>query len=219
MSSQLRLLEVRRDPHAIERDDRHQRLARLNHPPGLDRLLADDAGRPARCRVERCRLSSACLHLRLGQRDARGRRAGLRLARGDLLRLRLRGAEARRRLDRDQHATDSAGLSRLDGGFRLDDLRLCSFNRRPSRRPRRPRSHRIAVAQISSFASRPFEPLDIARVALVAFASCSRCRACAALSLARARPQCRAFRFGNRRLCLRHAALQLLTRCWTPSLP
>src|SRR5204862_897913 len=41
-TGELRLLEIRSDPDLFERNDRHERLARLNDLPRLDALPADD---------------------------------------------------------------------------------------------------------------------------------------------------------------------------------
>src|SRR5437016_158012 len=47
---QLRLLEIRGDPHFLERNDGHQRLSWLHDLPKLDALPADD---PSRRRLDR----------------------------------------------------------------------------------------------------------------------------------------------------------------------
>ena len=76
---QLRLLEVRRDPHVAERHERQQRLPGLHDLPGFDRLAADDAGRrrgDARALQIQLRLRERgrrLLHARLGHRGAGAR--------------------------------------------------------------------------------------------------------------------------------------------------
>jgi hypothetical protein len=122
--------------------------------------------------------------LRLGKRDARGRRAGLRLAGGDLLRLRVSGAELGAGLIATSTRQIQPALSRLDGGFRLDDLRLCSFNR-GLRAFRAGNGRIVLLLRDLILREQAFEPLDIAcRLGCIRFLP--RVAACAALSLARA---------------------------------
>ena len=84
---ELALLEIRRDPHVVQIDERHEGLTGLHHLAGLHRFAADHAGRR---RLDRgvIEIQERLLQRAFRLPDPRVRRIGARL--GDLQLLRRR---------------------------------------------------------------------------------------------------------------------------------